>query len=451
MSRTRVVIMGAAGRDFHNFNTLFRGDARYEVVAFTAAQIPDIEGRTYPPELAGPLYPKGIPIRAEDELESIVRKRKIDEVWFSYSDIAHIDLMHKASQVTAWGAHFGVCSATRTMLTSTRPVIAVTAVRTGVGKSQTTRYLTRLLRELQVRTVAVRHPMPYGDLARQAVQRFATYQDLDREQCTLEEREEYEPLIDQGFVVYAGVDYERILRQAEEEADVILWDGGNNDTPFYRPDLHITLLDPHRPGHELAYYPGETNFRMADLLILNKVNTATPKNIELVLDSCRQVNPRAQVIQCRSVIEVDASLIKGKRALVIEDGPTLTHGGMTYGAGWLAARGAGAAEIVDPFPYAVGSIRETYQKYPNARRVLPAMGYGEHQIRELEATINATPAEVVVEGTPIDLRRVLKTNKPIASVSYELEEVEKGALAERLRSLLAETGVLKKEELALTV
>ncbi|MFP5286483.1 MAG: cyclic 2,3-diphosphoglycerate synthase, partial [Thermoanaerobaculia bacterium] len=395
MRRTKVIIMGAAGRDFHNFNTLFRGDGRYEVVAFTAAQIPDIEGRTYPPELAGELYPEGIPIHAEEELTDLIRRHEVDEVWFSYSDVSHLEVMHKGSLVTAAGAHFGICSATRTMLASSRPVIAITAVRTGVGKSQTTRYVSRVLRELGKKVVAVRHPLPYGDLARQAVQRFATYEDLDRHETTIEEREEFEPHIDNGFVVYAGVDYEKILRQAEEEAEVILWDGGNNDTPFFRPDLHIALLDPHRPGHELTYYPGETNLRMAGLLVVNKVNTADPENVEKVLESCRLLNPGAQVIQCRSVIRLsDPGLVRGKRALVVEDGPTLTHGGMTYGAGWYAAKEAGAAEIVDPTPWAVGSIRATYEKYPNSRAILPAMGYGEKQMRELEATINATPADV---------------------------------------------------------
>jgi predicted GTPase len=429
--------MGAAGRDFHNFNTLFRGDASCEVVAFTAAQIPDIEGRTYPPELAGPLYPGGLPIFAEEDLESIIRERGVDEVWFSYSDVSHLDLMHMGSAVVGWGASFGICSATKTMLRSSKPVIAVTAVRTGVGKSQTTRYLSRLLRDLGKKVVAVRHPMPYGDLTKQIAQRFATYEDLDRHETTIEEREEYEPHIDNGFIVYAGVDYEKILRQAEEEAEVILWDGGNNDTPFFKPDLHITLLDPHRPGHETSYYPGETNLRLADLLIINKVDTAEPENVERVLASCRRHNPRAPVLQCRSVIHVDQpELIRGKRALVVEDGPTLTHGGMTYGAGWFAARQAGAAEIVDPTPYAVGSIRETYEKYPNARKILPAMGYGEHQIRELEATINATPADVVVEGTPIELRRILKADKPIANVTYELEELEPGVLAERVEQVV---------------
>lgn len=437
MGRRKVVIMGAAGRDFHNFNTLFRTDESCEVVAFTAAQIPDIEGRTYPPELAGPLYPGGIPIRAEEELEGLIREHDVNEVWFSYSDVAHLDVMHKGSAVVAWGASFGLCSATKTMLRSSKPVIAITAVRTGVGKSQTTRYISRILRELGKKVVAVRHPMPYGDLTKQIAQRFATYEDLDRYETTIEEREEYEPHIDNGFVVYAGVDYEKILRQAEQEAEVILWDGGNNDTPFYKPDLHITLLDPHRSGHETSYYPGETNFRMADLLIINKVDTADPKNVEQLLESCRRHNPKARVIQCRSKIHVDQpELIRGKRALVVEDGPTLTHGGMSYGAGWYAAKQSGAAEIVDATPYAVGSIRATYEKYPNSRKILPAMGYGEKQVRELEATINAAPADVVVEGTPIELSRILKVNKPIANVTYELEELEPGVLAERVKAVV---------------
>jgi predicted GTPase len=438
MERKRAVILGAAGRDFHNFNLLFRGDPTREVVAFTAAQIPDIAGRLYPPVLAGDLYPGGIPIRAESELESIIRAESIDEVWFAYSDVAHENLMHLASRVVAWGASFGFCSATRTMLASSKPVVAVTAVRTGVGKSQTTRFIARLLRREGLRVVAIRHPMPYGDLAEQVWQRFASYEDLDRHHCTIEEREEYEPHIDDGVVVYAGVDYETILRRAEQEADVILWDGGNNDTPFLRPDLHITLLDPHRAGHETRYWPGEANLVMAHLLIVNKVDSASPREIDEVLASCARNNPRAKVVQCRSHVTLDRpELVRGKRALVVEDGPTLTHGGMSWGAGLLAARQAGAAEIVDPAPYAVGSILATYEKYPNARGILPAMGYGDEQVRELEATIAATPADVVVEGTPIELRRVLRSDKPIADVRYELEEVEPGAIEAALAGVLA--------------
>ena len=437
MAKRKVVIMGAAGRDFHNFNCLFRENPEVEVIAFTATQIPDIEGRQYPPVLSGPLYPNGIPIVAEGELERLVKENDIDEVWFSYSDVPHQYVMDKASHVIAWGAHFGVCSAQRTMIRSTKPVIAITAVRTGVGKSQTTRYVSRILKALGKRVVAIRHPMPYGDLARQVSQRFETYEDLNRHECTIEEREEYEPHIDNGFVVYAGVDYEKILREAEQEADVILWDGGNNDTPFYKPDLHITLVDPHRAGHELIYYPGETNFLMADLLIVNKVQTADPVQVEQVLDTCRKYNPRARVIKCASTITVDKpELIRGKRALVVEDGPTLTHGGMTYGAGWFAAKNAGAAEIVDAKPFAAGSIAATYHKYPNAGQILPAMGYSDQQIADLEATINATPCDVVVEGTPIDLTRVLKANKPIAEVTYELEELDGKVIEDMVRAVV---------------
>jgi predicted GTPase len=440
MQRRKVVIMGAAGRDFHNFNTLFRDDERTQVVAFTAAQIPDIEGRVYPPEVAGPRYPDGVPILPEEGLERVVKEQAVDEVWFSYSDVSHQEVMRIGSRVVAWGAHFGICSATRTMLPSSKPVIAVTAVRTGVGKSQTTRYLSRILRDLGKKVVAVRHPMPYGDLAAQVVQRFATYDDLDRHRTTIEEREEYEPHIDNGFVVYAGVDYERILRRAEEEAEVILWDGGNNDTPFFRPDLHITLVDPHRAGHEISYYPGHTNLLLADLVIVSKVGTADPAAVEVVEANCRRENPGARILRCLSRITLsDPDLVRGRRALVVEDGPTLTHGGMSRGAGWYAARDAGAAEIVDPTPYAVGSIRATYEKYPNARGILPAMGYGDRQVRELEETIRATPADVVVEGTPIELSRILSVDKPIANVTYELEEVEPGVLAEAVERVLADT------------
>ncbi len=435
MARTNVVIMGAAGRDFHNFNCLFRDNEDYRVVAFTATQIPNIEGRRYPPELAGSLYQSGIEIRPEEDLEELIRDQSVDEVWFSYSDVPHSYVMDVGSRVIGWGAHFGICSARRTMLPSSKPVVAVTAVRTGVGKSQTTRHLARILNKLGKKTVAIRHPMPYGDLTRQICQRFATYDDLDRHQCTIEEREEYEPHIDNGFVVYAGIDYEKILRRAEQEADVILWDGGNNDTAFIRPDLQITLVDPHRPGHELSYYPGQTNFLTAQLLLVNKVNTADPANVEQVLENCRRHNPAARVIRCASAVTLDQpELVRGKRALVVEDGPTLTHGGMSYGAGWVAAKDAGAAEIVDPVPYAVGSLKTVYEHYPNARKILPAMGYGDAQVRELEATINAADADVVVEGTPIDLKRILKVDKAIANVSYELEEIEPGVIEEMVRS-----------------
>lgn len=437
MARRKVLIMGAAGRDFHNFNCLYRDNEDYEVVAFTATQIPDIDGRKYPAELAGSLYPNGIPIHDEGELESLIKEHQVDEVWFSYSDVPHTYVMNKASQVIGWGPNFGVCSAARTMIESTKPVIAICAVRTGVGKSQTTRYVSRLLKSLGKKVVAIRHPMPYGDLAKQACQRFETYEDLDRHQCTIEEREEYEPHIDNGFVVYAGVDYEMILREAEKEADVILWDGGNNDTSFYKADLYMTLVDPHRPGHELEYFPGETNLRVADLLIVNKVDTADPAKVEEVMENCRNANPGATLIKCRSAITIEQpELVKGKRALVVEDGPTLTHGGMTYGAGWFAAKNAGAAEIVDAKPYAVGSIKATFEKYPNAGAILPAMGYGETQVRELEETINNTPADVVVEGTPIELKRIIKVNKPIANVKYELEEVEPGVIEAMVRAVM---------------
>jgi predicted GTPase len=437
MARRKVLIMGAAGRDFHNFNCLYRDNDDYEVVAFTATQIPDIEGRKYPEELAGSLYPNGIPIYAESELESLIKEHQVDEVWFSYSDVPHAYVMNKASQVIGWGPSFGVCSAAKTMIESTKPLIAICAVRTGVGKSQTTRYVSRILKAMGKRVVAIRHPMPYGDLAKQACQRFETYEDLDRHQCTIEEREEYEPHIDNGFVVYAGVDYEMILREAEKEADVILWDGGNNDTSFYKADLYMTLVDPHRPGDELSYFPGETNLRVADLLIVNKVDTADPDKVELVMENCRKANPDATLIKCRSVITVDQpELVKGKRALVVEDGPTLTHGGMTYGAGWFAAKSAGAAEIVDAKPHAVGTIKATFEKYPNAGAILPAMGYGEVQVRELEETINNTPADVVVEGTPIELSRIITINKPIANVKYELEEVEPGTIEAMVKAVL---------------
>ncbi|MCL4837203.1 MAG: cyclic 2,3-diphosphoglycerate synthase [Thermoanaerobaculia bacterium] len=434
MARRKVIVMGAAGRDFHNFNCLFRDDADVEVVAFTATQIPDIEGRTYPPVLAGRFYPEGIPIHPEESLPELIRDLGVDEVWFSYSDVSNEYVMGRGAHVTALGAHFGICSATRTMVPSSKPVIAITAVRTGVGKSQTTRYLSRILKDLDLRVVAVRHPMPYGDLERQVCQRFASYEDLDRHECTIEEREEYEPHIDNGFVVYAGVDYEKILRTAEQEADVILWDGGNNDTPFYRPDLHITLVDPHRAGHERTYYPGQTNVVMADLVIVNKVNTAQPEKIAAVEASCRELNSRARILRCRSEITIgQPELVAGRRALVVEDGPTLTHGGMSVGAGWFAAKAAGAAEIVDPRPYAVGSLVETYAKYPNAAGILPAMGYGDEQVRDLAATIAATPADVVVEGTPIELARIMKIDKPVANVTYELAEEEPGVLAAAVR------------------
>ncbi len=424
MEKIRVIIMGAAGRDFHNFNTYFRDNERYEVVAFTATQIPNIEGRVYPAELAGKLYPQGIPIYPESELERLIKEHAVDQVVFAYSDVSHEYVMHKAATAVAAGADFRLMGGKATMLKSTKPVVAVTAVRTGSGKSQTTRYICNLLQAMGKKVVAIRHPMPYGDLVAQAVQRFASYEDLDRHQCTIEEREEYEPHIDRGIVVYAGVDYERILRQAEQEADVIVWDGGNNDIPFFKPDLWIAVADPHRPGHETTYYPGEANLRAADVVVINKVDTADYANIQRVRDNIAAVNPKALVIEAASPIFVDnPDAIRGKVVLVVEDGPTLTHGEMAYGAGFVAAQRFGAAEIVDPRPYAVASIAATYKKYPTTGRVLPAMGYGDEQMRDLETTINNTPCDLVIVGTPIDLRRVLKVKHPMDRVRYELQEI----------------------------
>ncbi len=433
----RVLILGAAGRDFHNFNTVFRGNPAYKVVAFTATQIPDIAGRAYPPELAGALYPAGIPIYDEADVADIIRRERVNEAVFSYSDVTHQHVMHLASLCMAAGADFKLLGCDSTMLACAKPVIAITAVRTGAGKSQTTRYISRILKGLGKKVVAIRHPMPYGDLAKQACQRFETYADLDRHECTIEEREEYEPHIDNGFVVSAGVDYERIIRQAEQEADVVLWDGGNNDLPFYACALHLCIADPHRAGHELAYHPGETNFRRADVIVINKCDTASEADIAVVEANAKAVNPAAKVIRADSPVTVsDPGLVKGKKALVIEDGPTLTHGSMSYGAGVVAARAVGASELVDPSPYAVDSIAATYRKYPNAKGILPAMGYGDHQVRDLEATIAATPCDVVVSGTPIDITRVLKVDKPMVRVTYELEEQAPGGLEASIRKAL---------------
>jgi predicted GTPase len=433
MSRTRVVIMGAAGRDFHNFNTVFRRDEAFEVVAFTATQIPNIEGRLYPAALAGPLYPKGIPIYPEAELLEIIRAHDVDQVVFAYSDVRHEYVMHKASAVLAAGADFRLIGTKTTAVRSTKPVVSVCAVRTGSGKSQTTRHVADVLLRMGHKVVAVRHPMPYGDLAKQAVQRFASYEDLAKHECTIEEREEYEPHIDRGIVVYAGVDYEAILRQAEQEADIVLWDGGNNDLPFYRPDLHIVIADPHRPGHELAYHPGEANLRSADVVVINKIDTADLGHITQVRESVRAVNPDAIVIEAASPIFVDdPEAIRGQKVLVVEDGPTLTHGEMAYGAGYVAARRFGAREIVDPRPYAVGSILETYAKYQTTGRVLPAMGYGEKQISELEETINSTPCDLVIVATPIDLTKLLEIHRPNQRVRYELQVIGKPTLEEIL-------------------
>jgi predicted GTPase len=437
MAKQRILIMGAAGRDFHNFNTVFRDDERYAVVAFTATQIPNIEGRRYPAQLAGHLYPAGIPIYPESELAALIRTLDVDQVVFAYSDVSHQYVMDKASIVLAAGADFRLIGGKQTMLKSSRPVVAVCAVRTGCGKSQTTRYIASQLQKMGHKVVAVRHPMPYGDLVRQRVQRFATYADLEAHKCTIEEREEYEPHIDRGIVVYAGVDYEAILRQAEQEADVILWDGGNNDLPFFRPDLHIVVADPHRAGHELAYYPGAANFRMADVIVINKTDTADLAHVSAVRDSAAAVNPDAIVIEAASPIFLpNPAAIRGKRVLVIEDGPTLTHGGMTYGAGIVAARRFGAAEIIDPRPYTVGTITETFEKYPGIGPLLPAMGYGEEQIKDLEETIRRVPCDLVIAATPIDLTRVATIYHPAQRVRYELQVIGQPTLEEVLKERL---------------
>jgi predicted GTPase len=419
----RVIILGAAGRDFHNFNTFFRGNPAYHVVAFTATQIPDIEGRRYPPELAGPPYDEGIPIVEEERLEELIREEKIDVAVFAYSDTSHLHVMHLASRVLAAGADYWLLGPGHTSLASSKPVISICAVRTGCGKSQTTRFVADRLRAKGKRVVVVRHPMPYGDLNRQAVQRFASREDLDRHECTIEEREEYEPHIDRGITVYAGVDYAAILRQAEEDADVIIWDGGNNDLPFFRPDLHIVVVDPHRPGHELRFHPGEANFRMADVIVINKMDTASPENVRTIKAHAKSVNPTARIVEAESPIRIEQTAeIEGKRVLVIEDGPTVTHGGMTYGAGTVAARRHRAAEIIDPRPYAVRSIQDTFKKYPEIGPLLPAMGYSKEQVRDLEETIRRTPCDVVIIGTPIDLRRLIQIEQPSVRVTYELQQ-----------------------------
>ena len=433
MEPQRVLIMGAAGRDFHNFNVYFRNNPDYRVVAFTATQIPNIEGRVYPPELAGPQYPEGVRIFPESDLLRLIEGEKVDQVIFAYSDVSHEYVMHVASTVLAAGADFRLMGSHATQLRSSKPVVSIGAARTGSGKSQTTRRVAAALRDLGYRVAAVRHPMPYGDLVRQAVQRFASYADLEQQQCTIEEREEYEPHIERGMIVFAGVDYERILRQAEKEADVILWDGGNNDLPFFHSDMHIVVVDPHRPGHEMRYHPGETNARSADVIVINKVDTATSENVIAVRENIHRLNPKAIVIEAASPIFIDdPEAVRGKRVLVVEDGPTLTHGEMAYGAGWVAAKRYGAQEIVDPRPYAVGTIAATYAKYPTTGAVLPAMGYGETQVRELEQTINNARADVVIIGTPIDLARLLDLNKPAQRVRYELQEIGEPTLASLL-------------------
>ncbi len=434
--RIRTIIMGAAGRDFHNFNVVYREDDTYEVVAFTATQIPDIEGRGYPAVLAGRLYPDGIPIYPEEELPRLIRELGVEEVVFAYSDVSHGYVMHKASEVAAAGASFKLIGPARTMLKSRRPVVAVTAVRTGAGKSQTTRRVVDVLRAKGLAVVAVRHPMPYGDLVAQRVQRFSTYADLDRYDCTIEEREEYEPHIDRGVVVYAGVDYAEILRRAEEEADVIVWDGGNNDLPFFRPDIHIVVVDPHRPGHEISYHPGETNLRMADVVVINKITTAHPDRIDHVRNNISTFNPRGVVIDAASPIYLEGDVsVAGKRILVVEDGPTLTHGEMSYGAGVVAARRFGAAELIDPRPFAVGSIAKTFEKYRHIGKLLPAMGYGRRQMEELGETIRRCGAEVLVIATPIDLRRLIHLDVPAVRVRYELQEIGRPDLADVLGRL----------------
>ncbi|MDH5754103.1 MAG: cyclic 2,3-diphosphoglycerate synthase [Candidatus Bathyarchaeota archaeon] len=437
MKRIKVIIMGAAGRDFHNFNVYFRNNDAYEVVAFTATQIPGIEERSYPPELAGPNYPKGIPIYPEGKLPKLVRKHDVDQVIFAYSDVSHEYVMHKASIALANGADFRLMGPKTTMLKAKVPVVSVCAVRTGSGKSQTSRQVAKILKSKGLRVVVIRHPMPYGDLKEQICQRFASYEDLDKHECTIEEREEYEPHIDNGIIVYAGVDYEKILREAEKEADVIVWDGGNNDLPFYKPDLHIVVADPHRAGHEIAYHPGEANLRLANVVIINKVETADPKNVERVKQNVRTVNPNATILEAASPITADKpELIKGKRILVIEDGPTLTHGNMPYGAATIIAKRLGAGEIVDPKPYAVGSIKETYKKYTHLGAILPAVGYGEKQITELKETTDRTPCDVVVIGTPIDLRRVMPIDKPTVRVKYELKVLGPVSLEQILEEFL---------------
>ena len=429
----KVAIMGAAGRDFHNFNTYFRDNPNFQVVAFTATQIPDIEGRKYPASLAGKLYPNGIPIYAEDNLEALIKKHGVTKVYFSYSDVSHEYVMHKASLVQAAGSSFVLLGPDDTMVKSKKPVVSVCAVRTGSGKSQTSRKAALILKKKGRRVVVIRHPMPYGDLAKQKVQRFATYEDLAKNECTIEEREEYEPHVKHGIIVYAGVDYEAILREAEQEADIILWDGGNNDVPFYKSNLEIVVVDPHRAGHELLYYPGETNFRRADVLIINKLDTAAQENVNKVLENIKAVNPAATVIRAASPIIVqNGGEITGKRVLVIEDGPTVTHGGMAFGAGIVAASKYGAAKIIDPRPFAVGSIRKTFEKYRHLDKVLPAMGYGEVQVKELAETIDRIDCDLIVSGTPIDLNRLIKTRQPMLQVGYELEEIGSPTLADVL-------------------
>ena len=433
MSKIKVIIMGAAGRDFHNFNVYFRNNQNYEVVAFTATQIPDIAGRKYPVELSGSLYPEGIPIYPEEELPDLIKKNQIDQVILAYSDLPHQYVMDKASIVLANGSDFRLMGPKSTMLKSKLPVVSICAVRTGCGKSQTTRKVTDILKKKGYKIAVIRHPMPYGDLKKQIWQRYETYADLDRYNCTIEEREEYEPHLDRGNILYAGVDYQEILRRAEEDVDIIVWDGGNNDLPFYKPDLHIVVTDPHRAGHEMTYYPGEANLRMADVVVMNKIDTADLDKINQLRENIHKLAPKAILIEAASPLTVDnPELIRGKKVLVVEDGPTLTHGEMKYGAGVVAAQKYGAKEIIDPRPYAIGTIKDTYTKYPGIGTLLPAMGYGKKQIQELEDTINAVDCDIVIIGTPIDLSRIIKINKKSIRVKYELQEIGRPNLEEIL-------------------
>jgi len=437
MEPIKVIIMGAAGRDFHNFNTFYRDNEKYKVVAFTATQIPNIQGRKYPAELAGRLYPRGIDIYPEEKLVDLIKKHDVDEVIFAYSDVSYDYVMNRSAIINATGTDFKLMGPKRTMLKSNKPVVAICAVRTGSGKSQTTRKVCRLLRQAGKRVAAVRHPMPYGNLVAQKVQRFATLEDLDKYNCTIEEREEYEPHIVNGTLIFAGVDYEAILREAEKEADVIVWDGGNNDLPFIQPDIHIVVVDPHRPGDEILYYPGEANLRMANVVVINKIDTAIPDDVLDVRENILNANPKAMVIDAASPIFIDGfEKIRGKRVLVIEDGPTLTHGEMSYGAGVIAAEKYGAAELIDPRPFTVGTIREIYKKYPEIGTLLPAMGYSDKQIKDLETTINKSDADLVIIGTPIDLRKIININKTALRVYYELQEIGKPDLSDALKKIM---------------
>ena len=441
MNKIKVIIMGAAGRDFHNFNVYFRNNSNYEVVAFTATQIPDIAGRKYPAELSGPLYPEGIPIYSEEELPNLIREKQIDQVILAYSDLPYQYVMNKASIVLSNGADFRLMGPKSTMLKSNLPVVSICAVRTGCGKSQTTRKVTDILKKKGYKTAVIRHPMPYGDLREQIWQRYENYADLDRYNCTIEEREEYEPHLDRGNILYAGVDYQEILKRAEKDVDIIVWDGGNNDLPFYKSDLHIVVTDPHRAGHEMAYYPGEANLRMADVVVMNKIDTANLDKINQLRENIHKLAPEAILIEAASPLTVDnPELIRGKRVLVVEDGPTLTHGEMKYGAGVVAAQKYGAKEIVDPRPYAIGTIKDTYTKYPGIGTLLPAMGYGKKQIQELENTINAVDCDIVIIGTPIDLSRIVKINKKSIRVKYELQEIGRPDLEEVLSQKIKDRG-----------